>query len=258
MTVALEQGESEMLRRYIPALKSIDNDTQRAAAAQDILAKAFDVARAEANTFGGSIAQLKNTFGDTLEIVGKPFADELVIVSKSLKEFFTALQTNPVFIENINNAKNVLKQFLLFIYDNKGIIGGLAGAYVILGTAVVKYTAAVSLAIIGIERLTRAEANFRLLLKLPEKAAIAQNYNRLSEVVNETSTQLEGLKNRYRELRALPELSLSEKVEIQVLQTRIKTFTSSLSSYQEKLKEFTEKVREIDSLELAKLAGEAQ
>ena len=64
MTVALEQGESEMLRRYIPALKKIEDDTQRTAMAQDILAKAFDVAKAEANTFGGSVIQLKNAFGD--------------------------------------------------------------------------------------------------------------------------------------------------------------------------------------------------
>ena len=258
MTVALEQGESEMLRRYIPALKNIDNDTQRAAAAQDILAKAFDVARAEANTFGGSITQLKNAFGDTLEIVGEPFAKDLNVAAKSLKEFFTTLQTNPIFIENIEKARNVLKEFFLFIYDNQKILAGLAGAYLILGTAVVKYSAAVSLAIIGVERLTRAEANFRLLLKLPEKAAIAQNYNRLSSAVEETSTKLDELKNRYRELRALPELSMSEKIEVQILQTRIKTFTASLSSYQEKLKEVGEKVREIDSLELAKLAGDAQ
>jgi len=258
MTAALEQGESGMLRQVIPALKKIEDDTQRAAMAQDILTKAFDQATAEANTFGGSIIQLKNAFGDVLQVIGEPFAKDLTIAAKSLKEFFTVLQTNPVFIENIKNAKNVLKEFFLFIYDNQKILAGLAGAYLVLGTAVGKYTAAISLAIIGVERLTRAEANFRLLLKLPEKAAIALEYNRLSSAVEEISTKLDELKNRYRELRALPALSMSEKIEVQILQRRIKTLTEYLSNCQEKLKEVGEKVREIDSLKLAKLAEDAQ
>lgn len=258
MTVALEQGESEMLRRYIPALKSIDNDTQRAAAAQDILAKAFDVAKAEANTFGGAVIQLKNAFGDALQVIGEPFAKDLKIAAGSLKEFFTVLQTNPVFIENIKNAKNVLKEFFLFIYDNQKILGSLAGAYLILGTSVAKYTAGISLAIIAVEKLTRAEANLKLLAKMPEFLTVKTEYQKYGVLVEQVSGNLKNLENRYRELRALPELSLSEKLEINILQERLSSTRKTLQSYTEEYQKFGDKLREINQLEIYKLAGEAQ
>src|SRR5690554_3800365 len=65
-TAALEDGDATMLKRYIPALKGIEDETLLVAKAQEILGNAFIVAQEDAFTFGGQVTQLKNSFGDLM------------------------------------------------------------------------------------------------------------------------------------------------------------------------------------------------
>ncbi len=94
MTVALEQGDATMLKRYIPALRSIEDQAQMTAKAQDILSGAFDVAKEDALTFSGQLTQLKNSTGDLMEEFGNIIAEALkplVGYIKSAVEWFQKL-----------------------------------------------------------------------------------------------------------------------------------------------------------------------
>jgi len=76
IAAALEEGNTDMLMRQLPAnIRAIEDETQRAAAAQNYLASQFSVAQAKAQSASGQIAQLKNAFGDFLEEIGAVVAD---------------------------------------------------------------------------------------------------------------------------------------------------------------------------------------
>jgi len=80
MTAALEQGNATMLTRMIPSLRNAKTDTEKVAMAQDMLAKMFKVAEAEAGSIKGAYAQMSNAISDTYEMVGTFIAENLQLV----------------------------------------------------------------------------------------------------------------------------------------------------------------------------------
>lgn len=93
MTTALEQGHAEMLGRFIPALRGIQDETEQAAKAQEILAKMFGAAEATAKTSSGAMKNLSRDFGNMLEDIGavvataiRPFIDALSQLVAMLRE----------------------------------------------------------------------------------------------------------------------------------------------------------------------------
>lgn len=71
MTMALEQGNATMLQRYIPALRGIKDPAQKAAMAQDFLAKMMKTAMAETETASGKWRRLKIAMGNLWEGYGE-------------------------------------------------------------------------------------------------------------------------------------------------------------------------------------------
>jgi hypothetical protein len=92
MTAALEQGDATMLRRYIPALRGVEDEAQMLAKAHEILAGSFGIAEEEARTTTGSLKQLKNQFGDFMEQVGSVIADAMLPFVEKVKDAVTVLQ----------------------------------------------------------------------------------------------------------------------------------------------------------------------
>lgn len=93
MTAALEQGEVAALKRFIPALQQIEDQTEAVATAQRELSKMFAVAEAEGDSFTGGAQQLSNAWGDLQEKIGgmlsvalRPLMDGLGKVVASLDE----------------------------------------------------------------------------------------------------------------------------------------------------------------------------
>lgn len=87
------QGQTEMLTRYIPELKNIEDPAERVALVQLKMAEGFSIAEAEAKTTGGRLKQLNNEMGDFQETIGgllveylKPMTDELKELSENLNE----------------------------------------------------------------------------------------------------------------------------------------------------------------------------
>jgi hypothetical protein len=92
MTAALEQGEASMLKRYIPALRGVEDETLLVAKAQEILAGAFTIAEAEALTSTGQIKQLKNSYGDLMEEIGSIISNAIQPLVKWLSDVVVRFQ----------------------------------------------------------------------------------------------------------------------------------------------------------------------
>ena len=133
-TSMLEQGDTTMLNRYIPTLRQIDDDAERVAAAHDILAKGFETALAEADTFSGGIQQLTNNFGDFQENVGAviaeallPFTDKLNQLSLELKAMTGEQLRSKVAFGAIAAAIPLATIALGSLIKNIGVIIGALG-----------------------------------------------------------------------------------------------------------------------------------
>jgi len=85
-------GQTEMLTRYIPELKDIEDPAERVALVHLKMGEGFTVATAEANATGGQLIQLKNAFGDLQEQVGEILAEYLTPLIDKLRALVTKLQ----------------------------------------------------------------------------------------------------------------------------------------------------------------------
>lgn len=91
-TAALEQGNATMLNRYIPALRGIEDESERAAEAQRILAGAFQSAEAEAQSTSGQFIQMRNAVGDLMEDIGEIIAEAILPFVNRLQQLAEAAQ----------------------------------------------------------------------------------------------------------------------------------------------------------------------
>jgi len=75
--LALE-GEFTILQRYVPALRTATDATEKMAIVQGLMARGFAQVEAEAQTVQGSFKQLANQWGDLKERMGEKFAPGLL------------------------------------------------------------------------------------------------------------------------------------------------------------------------------------
>jgi hypothetical protein len=94
MVALANEGEFNMLSRYIPALRTATTDAEKQAIVQQAMANGFDLAKAKAETFTGRLEQLKNAQGDNLEsfgrivaVVGKDFVESMIDGQKAISDF---------------------------------------------------------------------------------------------------------------------------------------------------------------------------
>jgi hypothetical protein len=122
-TAALEQGDSTMLNRYLPTLRQIEDDTERAAKAQELLGQMFSAATTEAEVGLGPLKQLQNSFGDLTEEIGG-------LIMEHIKPFIASLKS---LVTRFQGASEQTKLFVSQII----LIGTIAGpAIVALGVAI--------------------------------------------------------------------------------------------------------------------------
>ena len=88
-TTNAQQGNYDLLNRYIPSVKNATDETQKAAIAEDALAKAFEVATAQGNTARGEQQQLNNLWGDTKEILGDLISQGFTPLRRAASNFLT-------------------------------------------------------------------------------------------------------------------------------------------------------------------------
>lgn len=71
MVALATQGEYTMLQRYIPALRAVSTDAEKAAIVQTAMARGFKVASGELDTIAGAWLALKGVIGDAMQEVGR-------------------------------------------------------------------------------------------------------------------------------------------------------------------------------------------
>jgi len=120
-TAALEEGDATMLTRYLPSLRSIEDQSERAAAAQKLLAGMFDTATAEAKEGLGPFKQMVNTMGDMLETFG-------ALIAQAIKPFIEFLKEMS---EKLNALNDTTKKWILII---GGVIAVVGPLLILLGT----------------------------------------------------------------------------------------------------------------------------
>ncbi len=96
MTSALAQGDSQMLTRYIPALRAVEDQAERTALAQNILSNAFGTATTSAEVGLGPLKQLSNNFGDFQERIGK-------LISGALNPLITKLNSLVLRLQSVDD-----------------------------------------------------------------------------------------------------------------------------------------------------------
>ena len=145
-TAALEQGNATMLTRYIPTLRDIEDETERAAEAQRVLGNAFQVAEAEAQGSRGQLIQLKNAVGDLMEVIGG-------VVSEAILPFVQRLK------ELAEQAQEVNTETLRMGVAIAGIAAVAGPALIIVGKLIVAIGALLSpigLVVVGLATLSAA------------------------------------------------------------------------------------------------------
>ncbi|MDR9442881.1 MAG: hypothetical protein RI842_09180, partial [Schleiferiaceae bacterium] len=91
-TAALADGETTMLNRYIPTLRSIEDQSERAAKAHEMLNGMFGQAQVAAQDGLGPLKQLNNSLGDLLEQFGAIIADAIRPFVNRLKDLVHRFQ----------------------------------------------------------------------------------------------------------------------------------------------------------------------
>ena len=133
-TAMLEQGDTTMLNRYIPTLRSVEDEAERVALAQDILSKAFETSRAEARTLSGQIQQIRNNFGDFQEVVGGIIAEALEPFTRRIKFMVMQLKSmNPQVIKARLAFAGIAASIPIVILAVSKLILGLKGLATMLG-----------------------------------------------------------------------------------------------------------------------------
>lgn len=122
-TAALEQGNATMLTRYIPTLREIDDESERAAEAQRVLGKAFSAAEAEAQSTLGGFQQYKNALGDAFEDIGESIVE--------------AFNINEIVQNSIKRVESFRKAFASMSDDAKRRIVLITGAIAGIGPALI-------------------------------------------------------------------------------------------------------------------------
>jgi DNA-binding winged helix-turn-helix (wHTH) protein len=88
--VNVMEGNTSMLSRYIPALKGVEDATERIAILTNESNKAWAVATSEIDTAAGAQARLKNALGDTSELIGTLVNLQLTPMRQKLVEIVEA------------------------------------------------------------------------------------------------------------------------------------------------------------------------
>jgi uncharacterized protein YukE len=150
MTAALEQGDATMLRRYIPALRGVEDEVEMLAKAHEILAGSFGIAEEEARTTTGQIKQLKNSFGDLMEEVGG-------VIASAIQPLIARLQGAVKSFQSLDDAtkRNIVAYagLVAAIGPALVIMGKLVGVLIALTTPLMAKIALVASLAVGINYL---------------------------------------------------------------------------------------------------------
>ena len=103
-----QKGNTDMLARYIPALRTTKDETEKLAIVNKAAEEGYKQAKEQAKTMTGSVDQMKNAVGDTAEAVGKLLAPAVIKIARnftsaasSVSEYITQLQLSNTSLKGV-------------------------------------------------------------------------------------------------------------------------------------------------------------
>ena len=117
MVALAQQGEFEMLQRYIPELRKATTEAEKQEIVTRAMANGFKVAEAELDTVAGAFKALKGVVGDAMQEAGKAVAGNGSITSglEKLKEIIIELTEDGTiarWAEDASTAFNAVKKVI--------------------------------------------------------------------------------------------------------------------------------------------------
>jgi len=143
MVAQAQEGNFVALSRYLPQLKSATTESEKMAIVQNAMAKGFDIAKAQAQTFTGQLEQLANNQGELLESGGK-------IVSVIGKDLVRAM----------NEAAIKTNEFLQSAEFIDGLSTAIAGVGAAFETIKIAFTPIADVIKNSLETIGKAAKNF--------------------------------------------------------------------------------------------------
>jgi len=107
-TAALQSGDATMLRRYLPTLRSIEDEAEMTAKAHELLGNMFNQVTEEARQGLGPAKQLTNAFGDMKEEVG-----EMIVNTDAFKGSMSGLKG---VVEDVTDALAAFNELMASDY----------------------------------------------------------------------------------------------------------------------------------------------
>lgn len=244
-TAALALGDATMLRRYLPSLRSIEDQTEMVTEAHRILADMFGTVTAEAQDGLGPLIQLKNSWGDFMEMIGKviahgikPLIDRLKGVVKWLQDLSPATKKWIVIIGGLVAALGPLMIALGFLMTT--LIPGLIVQMTALFTLIAAHPIGALLVAIGLaigiylafrkstikltaaqKRLNEIKGKFNKILSV-EQAKLEVVFNKLKNIKKGTKEHKKAideintvygkyLKNKLTEKTTIKDIVIAQK-----------------------------------------------
>lgn len=127
-TAALEQGSTRALSKYIPILRTLEDDTSKVAEAQRILGRMYGQVEASVNTSGGTVKRLTNEWNNFKQSVGE-------IIQKILNPLTAILQK---VVDGFRALPEPVKQVIALVMTLTVVLGTLA---TVIGTGIVAWGA---------------------------------------------------------------------------------------------------------------------
>lgn len=115
-TAALESGNSTMLARYLPTLRSIEGEAERTAKAHELLGNMFSQVTEEANSGLGPLRQLENAIGDLKETIGALIVEGGGFIDW-IKGSIDEIKTWNTILSDDNTS--AIKKWMLFLTGSK-------------------------------------------------------------------------------------------------------------------------------------------
>lgn len=123
MAVLAQEGQYTMLQRYVPSLRNATSESEKATIVQKLFADGMEIAKAETETAGGKMAQLKNTVGDLMEQFGAIISTAITPMIEKLKSLS----------ERFQNLTETQKKTILVI---AGIVAAIGPVVFIIGSLI--------------------------------------------------------------------------------------------------------------------------
>ncbi len=125
MITLAQQGNYDLLQRYVPALRTVKDETEKQAILNEALAKGWKIATSEATTFSGSLDRLKNIQGDVKEemgrvvsVIGRDFVNAQIKATQAIADWIGEAKNQNAIISLFQNIGSGLTNTLVKLKEN--------------------------------------------------------------------------------------------------------------------------------------------